>query len=423
MPEQVSLSSVRAVAALALGLAAVACGPAAESPIKRQARANVDEGWQKGEPRLKLLTLSLLVDHERLAEAHAIVEEAVTSPSTAMRLDALGVLSEWEDPATVDVLRPLIEDSSDIVRLSAARLLARLGVPDGKPLLVEALRDRDGLLSVDTCAALAVIGSEECAEQAAEDLSARDADRVRAAAEALAATGGDRARDALRGALKKLRGEKRASVIEALGRIGTAEDVARVVPFARYTVYVLAVIRALGDVGGDEAIRELQKYLSTNDPLAALEAAGALLKARGPSEDVLSVLDASIASDRKELRFLSARLLSSAPPRPETEVLLARLVGDADAQVRREALNGLTRGVSESSFPAVQAAWQATRSAHEGLAYEAAQRALVVAARIPGSAADDLLEEAMGSDNWAHVLQASLGLLGRGSSGTADIGG
>ncbi|RMG45097.1 MAG: HEAT repeat domain-containing protein [Acidobacteria bacterium] len=401
--------TIAGAAAALLAASGVACGPGEPREVA-EARRQIEEAWQGG-PQLKVLVLTLAADHPGLPEADPLIDEALASPSFEMRREAVATLARWGTPGATDRIRPLLEDGNELVRRAAARALARLGDGSGRELLEKARRTAEGVLDTETCAALAAIGSRVCAEEAERDINSEDGVKVAAAAAALEAAGDDRARLVLRGALKAQHGERRAPVIEALGAIGGAEDVAAILPYARYRENVIAVIRALGRLGGDQAVAKLRTYLTAEDPVGRVEAAGALLRAGVLDDAVRKAIDAAVASDREEVRYRAAEALARAPEGTDVTAWLVRLAGDASAQVRRVAVTALADRGGDGALEGFRAAWQASREAQEGAAYTAALEALRGAARLDGEPARALLAEGLESPNWAHTIQAAFGLL------------
>ena len=405
---------VMLAAALCVMLVAGGCGPShKEPPEVARARETLDDAWSQG-GALVTLSLSLFAENPAVPEARAKVLEALDSPSPAVRLEAARAMAAWKDPGTADRFVALLEDDSPLVPLVAARALAQLGRADGRDRLTTALRGADGALQVEVCEALANIGDETCLAEAARDVYDRNAEKSAAAAAVLAAYG-EKGRDVLREAIrspKRIYGARRAPVITALGRVGDASDVDRVLPFTAYRENLLAVLDALSHLGGDKAREHLRSYLPLEDkPVARAAAATALARMGDLDPPVPEVLDELSRSPESAVRYRVADGLREAPGDGRISALLARLAGDEDPAVRKAAVLALEGRTDAAALDGARAAFDAGRDAEQGPAYDAALMALNLAGRIPGEEAEKLLVEALDSENWGYALEAALGIL------------
>jgi len=406
------------VVPLALALL-VACSSAPKQPTEvEQAKKLLDQAWGMG-GNGQVLVVSLLYDYPDLPFAREKVGEAVKSPSLSLKVEGARVLARWADPGTKDLLRDLLRDDSDVVRLIAARTLARLGDDSGREILAGAIRDADGALEPDVCAALHAIGDDACLAPATRDLVAKDDAKSAAAAAVLGEIGTEQARQALRRKLMNLYKERRNPALLALAQIGNPQDVAAVVPFANYRDNLLTVIEALGTFGGDAAIGHLRHWLTQKkDPVVRVAAACALVQAGVVDDDVVAALEEGAASDRREVRAKVARGLRGSTADGKVTAVLARLCGDPEPSIRRDALLALEGRTDASVLPALRTAWEkGKQSNQEGPEYESALLALRLAARIPGEEAMGLLREGLASQNWAHNIEAALGILWREKQG------
>ncbi len=406
------------VVLLVLGFLA-ACSSAPKQPTElEQARKLLDEAWGMG-GNGQVLVVSLLYDYPDLAYAKEKVVEAARSPSLSLKVEGARVLARWADPGTKDLLLELLKDDNDVVRLIAARTLARLGDASGKEILEGAIRDADGALEPDVCAALHAIGEDTCLAPAIKDLVAKDDAKSAAAAAVLGEIGTDKARNALRRKLMNLYKQRRNPAIAALAEIGNPKDVAAVVPFANYKDNLLAVIDALGTFGGDQAVQHLRGWLAQKkDPVVRVAAACALVQAGVVDDDVVAALEEGASSDNKAVRAKVARGLRGSRADGKVAAVLAKLCEDPEPSIRRDALLALEGRVDASVLPALRKAWEMGRESNqEGPEYESALLALRLAAKVPGDEALALLEEGLASQNWAHNIEAALGILWRAEHG------
>jgi HEAT repeat protein len=409
-----------ATMALAAGAGLLLAGCTAEREPEEvgQARQVLEQGW--AEPQVQLIMLPLFAQHPGSEAALEKLEAALADPRPAIRREAAHALALWRDPATRELLMPLLDDDSKSVKLMAARALGQLGVAEAEPVLEEMKIDQDGQLRPDVCAALAEIDPESCVPVALEIMGAKETDRHESAAAALAAVGGEPAREALREGLEKLRGEKRAPVIEALGEVGTEDDVDAVLKYIDFRENVIAVLEALGDLGGEKAVETLRRYLDVEDAGARAEAASALAQLGELDEPVVTALRETAASDQEGVRYILATRLQSGYGEAADEVLV-ELAGDESPLVRRAAVESMLADPSPALLPGARQAFEMGRDERQGQAYEAALQALLVLSRIPGEESQAILREALGSPNWAYSIQAALGLLDRrGGAGEAQ---
>ncbi len=407
---------VALMSAVLLVLPGTGCGTGEKEPPEvSRAREAIEDAWGQG-GALVSLSLSLFSEHPTVPEARKHVFEALESPSPAIRLEAVRAMAAWHDPETADRFVALLGDSSPLIPLVAARALAEMGRDDGAELLRGAIRGPSGVLQFEICAALANIGDDTCLGKAERDLYAKDDEKSGAAAAVLAAYG-EKARDMLRSAIRATRsihGARRAPVITALGKVGDSSDVERVLPFASYRENVLEVFSALADLGGDRASEYLRSYLPLEDkPVARAAAATALVRMGVIEQDVLDVLGELAHSDEAAVRYRVASGLAGSPPNDDVSAVIAGLAGDPDPSVRKAAVMALFGRTDAAALEGAKLAWEAGREAQEGPAYEAALKALTVAARVDDEAAGALLVGALDSDNWAYVIEAALGLLER----------
>jgi HEAT repeat protein len=407
----VTTSRIATAGLIAAVLLLIGCGgPPPVPPEIAKARQTLSEGWDQG-GTLSVVQLTLYAQHPGLEAARPHIEAALDSPSPALTMEAVRTLAAWEDDSAVPLLKPLLEADSEALRLTAARALAQLGDASGQQVLEGAIRSSDGTLRPDVCGALANLEPNACVEQAEEDLTAKDDAKQSSAAAALAANGGEEAVSVLREGLKKVRGNDRAFVIEALAEVGDASDIERIEPYVKFRENAVAVIQALGRLGSPEAEPVLRPYLAMEDkPAARVEAAVSLAQIGITEQTVIDTLQEGALSDERGIRYRVASSLRGVGGE-EVATVLAGLAGDPNPGVRKAAVTSLLGRDSPVALQGAQLAWDAGKEAQEGASYEAALTALRVAAKVGGEDAEAMLEEALNSPNWAYALQAAMGLL------------
>ena len=418
-----NIMSKRAVSStMILGLVvwclAPACAPSV-APEVAKAEAVLQEAWAAGGGNVPTI-IAEAVHYPDSGEARQKVDEALSSGSKARQSAAVKTALDWEDEDLLEKVEALIGSGAPTVQLAAARGLARQGRDAGRDMLLERLRDPDGRLSMEDCGALYALGESTVVEQAIADLRSKDEGTVEAALYCLAETGGDAARRALLGALENLHGAKRSPALLALSEVGGEEDFAAIVKYAKYRENVVAVLDALGNIGGDHAKRELRSYLSSKDPVARLVAVRSLIRLGAIDEALLRVVEEAVASDSKETRYSAALAMSETQDESQLGGFLRRLAGDDDPHVRKEALGALFDLASDVDAATLKTAWEKGAEADSGPSYQATILALRLAARSSDPAVQEVLDAGMNSEHWGHAIAAAWATLSRNRPSTPE---
>ena len=404
-------------ALLGAGLVAWGCGPSAPKEPENvvEARKLLEEAWTTTGPQGKWLVLGCLSEAPHIGFAKGKAETVLKIDSKQLRLDSAQELAAWDDEETIKpIFAKLLEDEDELTRLYAAKVLAGFGDDAGIDLLKGHIRDKDGNLNSEYCGLLSKLGDNECFEMAKKELTSKSDNKSAAAAATLAEIGGPEAAKVLRARLGNLHGARRAPAISALGLISEEpNDVPLILSYFRYKENVLAVIDALGDMGGEKAVAKLKKTLAVEDPLARTHAAGALAKLGVLDEEVLAALEDAVASDSVKIRYDAANLLAVAKPDPAVAKLLGKLAADDDPKVALQALRGLEEQVTAEQMPDLQAAWEKIKDAPGGAGYEASMKLLSVVTKVPGEDAESLLTETLKDQNWGRAVQAAIGIVAR----------
>ncbi len=399
----------------------VACDSTPKLPEEvAKATTLLDEGWQEG-AAVQARILECAVYTPGLPYVRAKLDKIAISQVAAQRQAAVTLLNEWADPGDIEVVRGLLGDDKELVALLAARGLASRGDGAGVEILLGKMRTPDGLLDPEICGLLAKVGNDACLSEAVAEVKSKDEAKSAAAASALIEIGGEQAADAARAALTKLRAGKRVPAIIATGVLGTPEkDTKRIIGYLRYKENVLATLGALGDLGGEKAEAKLREVMAKKDRRASLAAAGALAKMGVVDADVLAKFDASLSDESMAIRYEAASFLSEAESSPEVLALLTKALGDEEAKVVRAALEGLRGHAGPEQMPALQGVWDRYNESMEGASYDAALQTVVVISKIRGPEADAFLLAAVDHKNWAHAIQASLGILERSNAPASE---
>ncbi|WP_350333640.1 HEAT repeat domain-containing protein [Coralliovum pocilloporae] len=228
------------------------------------------------------------------------------------------------------VFRTLVSSDYDIVRLKAVQALHQVQATDSADCLVEALRDDDEDVRIDAVSALADLGDEAVIPALLENLVYDPCGEVKlACVKALGKLGG---RDAIP-YLRKLV-TSRSDDDEMIWD----EDEAYQTEWDDWLDIQIAAIETLGRFGDEEAVEPI--VLAVNDDEAqdlgpvAMEALGRIGDAALPS------LGMFMNSTRRRLRYQATRAVAGLDGE-KAEALLNRALDDKDASIRLVAFETL----------------------------------------------------------------------------------
>jgi HEAT repeat protein len=213
---------------------------------------------------------------------------ALRSRQALRRARAAYLLGLARQRRDVDLLLPLLADRSPEVRLVAARSLGAVGDPAAAPALFSALgpvRGQPGIPAAVAAEALLCFGTG-AVPAVIQALGSADVTQ-RAAATIVAAEG---ALSAMAPHLRQLLGHEpeldvRVYAVQALGRVGGADDVAILAALAgpaQSTALRRAAVRALGELGHPDATPVLSRLLSDPDIRLAQHSGDALVQLGAP---------------------------------------------------------------------------------------------------------------------------------------------
>lgn len=268
-------------------------------------------------------------EQDRLAALH---EVAARHQNPFARAFALEVLVEQKDPAVRELARAALDDGGPSLRPVALAALGASGGDDAASEFERVLQG-DPKDAVDVARGLYRVGREGAIDAAARivrDAKLKPATRAAAASEVLGRlaeattpapykTPGARqkALEALRAVLDEHQGATVVAAVEAIGKIGepgTDVELLLILLRAPDPAVTPAVVRALGQLGGEYAATKLVELIG-NDPGLREEAARALggfaEKKDVPVEEVINLLESEDLATRKAALVALTRLSGS----------------------------------------------------------------------------------------------------------------
>ena len=304
----------------------------------------------------------------------------LAAPSGTVRRHAAEALRGTVDARAVSALATATSDDERQVRVIAVGELGRLGAREALPELERALGSGDEETAAAAAHALGQLGSSRAVEPLVGALGRSERRVRREAADALARVADAGATQSLLRAVRTAAPDRRATAIVALGGVvrhrpdGTARELLCGYAEGNDAASALAAldalgamgdraavprlvrivdsrfdddvrqraIAALGDIGGDEAMRTLVTMLMGDfgDARVRAEAAWALGKQHRPSDAALAALTEALHASAPSVRANAAAALARLGHAPAE---LSRLVDDRDPAVRGNAALGLAR--------------------------------------------------------------------------------
>ncbi len=323
----VRYSALRALARLQVSAPACELGPLLEDPVLRPA-AHALLGHSDDEEAVEVLLKGLLTSARSGREAAMESLLRILGRLDAERARSL-ILRIRAAAGDADAL---VEDG--IERLDEADLATRLvlvqflGLLERADLVLAILRaGRDEAVAEVARTALARLGAvaEQALDAAWEEI---DTDMRRDACGVLERTHGARSAARLLGALDDPDPDLRRAAARALGARGLGEALP-------------ALVRRLGSAAADEDLASEEERVALTDAIAAIAAPGAGGDACVTGRAV-ELLSAQLEGAPEPVRAAVATLLGRIG-RPEEAQIVAFLLKDPSADVRRAAVDGLAR--------------------------------------------------------------------------------
>jgi HEAT repeat protein len=321
-------------------------GPDVVSPLlaaSRGARPSV---------RAAALALASSLAGTRVVEVREELREALEDESLEVVSCAVEVLGTLGEPIDLSRVANLVWHADERLAAAAANAVSELAaryVDAARALLREPRIEHDPL--VLGCILLGAIASTQPLDDSdvrlLERALAHDDPHVRRAAiEALAQAGGEAGADAVVFALADEEYEVQLAAVRALGRLGRAEPLVRVIAGTRDPALTATALRALGDADPERALaaaRPLVIHADAAIACAAVEAIGQLRAGRppgrAPAHVVASCEEALFAAlDHADAEVVKLALsLVGAQPGARALVRLGSCLDHSSWEVRRVA--------------------------------------------------------------------------------------
>jgi HEAT repeat protein len=220
-------------------------------------------------------------DRTKIKEAMKVVRASSRQGATSYsRIQALKLLTPYDDPSVSRSLRSLMRDRDPDVRKALADVLAAHDNLESAKMLLTLISQRNAALGVSAAAALASLRDEKAVEWLySSALTSTPSGAARAAvAEALGRIGEERSVPHLLNALSDKSGEVRAAAAIALGRFREAGAIKRLAVLTRDSTARVrtAALLALGSIRNPTVAGEVIKCLKDKDPAVRSAAARAL---------------------------------------------------------------------------------------------------------------------------------------------------
>jgi HEAT repeat protein len=265
-------------------------GPTAAGPLLASAR------FAQPHVRAAALTLASSLEGAPRATVHEALIEALREPSVEVLLAALDALGPVGDAADLARVAAYVGHADHRIEATATNALSELAARH-----VEAARSfLRGSETEDPLALGCVLLGAIASTQALQDedvrllqraLSHADPHVRRTAVDALAEAGGEAAAEAVGFALADEEHEVQLAAVRALGKLGRADPLQRIVADTRDPVLAAAALRALGEADAGLALQAARPLVTNPDvavACAAVEAVGQLATSLRAPAHVLS---------------------------------------------------------------------------------------------------------------------------------------
>jgi len=294
--------------------------------------------------------------------------EAMMDTEAEVRSLAAKAIGLQRVPESAEVLLRALSDESEDVRYRAAESLGKLGARRTLTSLIELLQDPSGAVRESAISAMGSIGDLACVEPLLEYLPALSARELDAALATLSHLAGPGITPHLTGLLnEESNRERRYSLIESLGRIGSEEAdetlldlaengsedekiwavealkrsvsfrdlprLAKLMP-GKKIQFQIAVLGTLSEVPGKIPFTPLKKTLNSPDETVRMLTTALLGRCTGKT--VFTTLTKLISDENKDVRFAAVRALGALGS-PESVPHLITVFTDSHWPVRKSA--------------------------------------------------------------------------------------
>lgn len=263
-----------------------------------------------------------------------LLQEGIDSGDRNVRNAAIDALERRGGETSKEILRTALTQVTGVARLRISQALARLGDEAGRSMLVDQYLAADGEKSADSAAraigALIRLDSAAAKPFAEERMKLGAADRA-ALYMVLSESGEDWAHDLVARNLRRDSGTTRNDGIVALGAFGRSGDAKVLIDYSNDKTTAQAAVRALGHVGGKEAIERLVRGLKSKNQVEKLHCAASLwrLGERDKAREVIESLSASTDESDQGFKTELARALVDLED-PETAQVVLGLMASME---------------------------------------------------------------------------------------------
>lgn len=207
----------------------------------------------------------------------AKVAKLLHDPDLDVQGKAVDVMARINHPETIKYLIPALQDESEYTRRAAVEVLNEIGNADSVKDLLEAIKDDDWWVRARAGDALAEIGGPRVVDSVLQLIRDEDEDIRRTAIEILNATKDERAVDELLKATDDSDWWVRERAVDALSHIGSPKAVPTLVKMLGKNPKTDAVVlRALGKLGSAEIVDKIVPLLQRPERDIQVEAIKAI---------------------------------------------------------------------------------------------------------------------------------------------------
>ncbi len=252
------------------------------------------------------------------------VAALLTDPDLDVQNKAVDVLVKVNHPETIKHLLPALKDESEYTRRSAVEVLNEICDPNSVKDLLQAIKDDDWWVRARAGDALAEIGGPKVINSVLELIKDEDEDIRRTAIEILNATKDESAVDTLITATDDSDWWVRERAVDALAQIGSKKAVPKLVAMLGKTPKSdTVIIGALGKIGDADIISKIVPMLKRPEREIQVEAIKAIahLVDESRAETVRSMLQKIKQSDDKTIINSADRAIKEIDARFSATVL------------------------------------------------------------------------------------------------------
>ncbi|MFZ2497763.1 HEAT repeat domain-containing protein [Methanosarcina sp.] len=281
--------------------------------------------------------------------------KAIDDENPEVRKIAAKALEHARDPRAENALLELLEDNNLEVRITAVRVLGRIGAENTvEPLIKQLTADKDPNFRICAIEALGNLNDKQAIEPLIKSLDDKNSEVKVATARSLGILGDERAEEALIMKLNKGSLEFHKQVILALGKIGDKKTVEVLIhkledkePEIRK-----CTAESLGKLGNLQAVDPLLR--SINDKIPEVRNAAAYSLGMLKAEKAVDALEELLTEEDSELRITAVYALGSIGS-PRSVDSLLKFLNDCNPWIRRYAVEALGKiGDKKATGPLVK---------------------------------------------------------------------